>query len=78
MARPAGGRAEFWPRGAAVADAVGELRRERPTADASAVRLGDAEHVVQVHRADAGTRRRRAGDAVRGGYERIGAVVDVE
>ena len=61
-----------------LADVVGELGRERAAADARRVGLGDAEHVVQVARAQPRARRGRARDAVRRGDERIGAVVDVE
>ena len=55
-----------------------QLARERPAADARAIGLGDAEHVVQHARADAGAGGSLAGDAVRRGDEGIGAVVDVE
>ena len=49
-----------------------------PGADARRVGLADAPDLVDVARADAGADARRAGDRVRGGDERIGAVVDVE
>ena len=49
-----------------------------PGAHAGGVRLGDAPDVVERPGPDAGARRRRAGDRVRRGHERIRAVVDVE
>ena len=60
------------------ADVVVELGRERPGADPGRVGLGDPPDLVDVGRPDAGADRRRAGDRVRGGDERIGAVVEVE
>src|SRR6185503_7970699 len=64
--RPSGGRAELAPLLAQVlAYAVRELGRERPTADARRIGLGDTEHVVQVLRTDARARSRRTGHTVR-------------
>ena len=61
-ARPAGDGAEL---AAALAEQpaglVGQLGRERAGADARGVGLGDAEHVVERARAQAGARRRLAG-----------------
>ena len=65
--RPGGGAEFLAALAQPLADVVGELGRERPAADARAVGLGDAQHVVQVHRPDAGAGRRRARDAVRRG-----------
>src|SRR5512145_117043 len=77
--RPAGGGAEFLSALAQVLpDVVRELGRERPAADARRIRLCNADHIVQVVRADARAGRRGAGDAVRRGDERVRAVVDVE
>src|SRR5207302_8574645 len=78
-ARPASRRAELLAALAQqLADAVGELGGERAAADARGVGLGDAEHVMQVMRPEAGARRCGAGDAVRRGDERISAGVDIE
>ena len=74
-----GGGAELVPTVAkCLADVVEELGRERAGPDARRVRLGDAPHLVDVGRADAGADARRAGDRVRRRDERIGAVVQVE
>src|SRR5712692_2821724 len=77
--RPPGHRAEL---ATALAerepDVVVLLGRERPLADPGRVRLADAEHVADRARAEPAAGRRLAGDRVRGGDERIGAVVDVE
>jgi len=68
-----------WPRWRSRSPtSSGQFRRKRSFAHARAVGLGDAEHVVQVHRPDAGAGCRRAGDAVGRSHERIGAMVDVE
>ena len=78
-ARAAGDRAELVAAlGEPGADVVGELGGERTGAHARRVGLDDAEHVVEHLRADAAARRGRAGEAVRAGDVRIGAVVDVE
>jgi hypothetical protein len=73
------GGAEFL---AALADAfanvVVQFGRERSAADARGVGLGDAEHVVDRIRADAGTGKRAAHRGVAGGDVGIGAVIDVE
>src|SRR5207237_9171776 len=62
--RPAGRGAELLAALAQpLAHVVGELGREGAAADARAVGLGDAEHVVQVHRADARARGGGTGDA---------------
>ena len=55
-----------------------DLGRERPFADAGDVGLGDAEHAVDPGRPDADAGGGAGGDRVRGGDERIGAVVEVE
>ena len=55
-----------------------QFGRERPLADARRVGLGDAEHVVDGARAEAGAGRRLRRHGVGRGDERIGAVVDVE
>ena len=78
-ARAAGGGAEFLAALAdALADFVVEFGRERAAADARGVGLGDAEHVVDRIRADAGAGERAADGGVGRGDVRIGAVVDVE
>ena len=76
---PAGVGAELAaPLDQEVADAVEQLGRERPGADAGRVRLGDADDPVDVARPDAGAGAGAAGHRVRRGHERIGAVVEVE
>ena len=61
-----------------LADGVRLLGRERPRADAGGIGLGDAEHIAERPRPDAGPGRRLRRHRVGGGDERIGAVVDVE
>jgi hypothetical protein len=61
-----------WPHG------VVQFGRERAAADARGVGLGDAEHVVDRVRADAGAGQRAADGGVGRGDVGIGAVVDVE
>ena len=62
----------------ALADLVVQLGGERAFADARGVGLGDAEHEADGARPEARARRRLAGDRVRRGDVRIGAVIDVE
>src|SRR5690606_39522291 len=50
----------------------------RAGADAGGVGLGDAEDVVQVQRAEAGTGGGAAGGGAGAGHVRVGAVVDVQ
>ena len=57
---------------------VVELRRERSRAHPCDVGLHDAHHPVDPLGADAGAREGAAGDRVRGGHERVRAVVEVE
>lgn len=57
---------------------VVQFARERTRTDARAVRLRDAENVVQFLRTDARAGSRRTRDAVARRDERIGAVVDIE
>src|SRR5215213_8340941 len=52
--------------------------RARPVVDARRVRLGDADHVLEVPRGDAGTDDRAADGRVGRGDERVGAVVVVQ
>ena len=61
-----------------LAELVEQLGRERAGADAGRVGLEDADHPVDLRRADAGARARAARGRVGRGDERIGAVVDVE
>src|SRR5437870_3794518 len=65
-----------------VADALGglveELCRERPFADAAAVRLVDADRPCQSPRTDAGALQQAGDGAMTAGHVRIGAVVEVE
>src|SRR6185437_6026153 len=62
--RPAGGGAELVAALAqALADAVGELGRERPAADARGIGLGNAQDIVKMMRPDAGTGGGGAGHA---------------
>ena len=61
-----------------LAHLVEELGRERTRADARRVGLHDAEHGVDVARAEAGADGRLPRDRVRRGDERIGADIDVE
>src|SRR5690606_3416745 len=78
-ARAASGGAIFLAAVAdALADLVVQLRRERAAADAGGVGLGDAQHVVDRVRADAGAGQRAAGGGVGGRDVGIGAVVDVQ
>ena len=60
------------------AERVVELGGKRSGAHARGVGLGDAPDVVERAGTHARARPRRAGDRVRRGHERIGAVVDVE
>jgi hypothetical protein len=55
-----------------------DLGREGALADAGDVGLRNADDAVDAGRADSDARRRGAGDRVRGGDERIRAVVEVE
>ena len=78
-ARPTGDGAELMAALAQpAADGVVQLRRERPGADARGVGLGDAQHIVQRGGPQPGTRRRLPRRGVRGGDERIGAMVHVQ
>ena len=61
-----------------VADGVELLRRERALADARAVRLDDADDLVDLLRRDARADGDAAGDGVRGRDIGVCAVVDVE
>ena len=61
-----------------LARLVKELGRERAGTDARRVRLDDADDAVDAVRADAGARRGAAGGRVRGGDERIRAVVNIQ
>src|SRR5581483_8833380 len=61
-----------------LADVVVQLGRERAGADAGGVGLDDAQHVVELARADAGAGGGAAGGGVAAGDVGIGAVVDVE
>src|SRR5688572_1577064 len=54
------------------------LGRERAFPDPRGISLGDAEHIADGARPDAGPGRRLPGHGVGGGHERIGAVVDIE
>ena len=77
-ARPAGGGAEL---AAHAVQQVGNLRvlgRQRPFADAGGVGLHHAHHAIHAMRRHARAGAGAAGGGVRGGDERIGAVVDVE
>src|SRR5690606_26977936 len=55
-----------------------ELGRERPTAHARRVGLGDAEHGVDTIWSDARANRGAAGDRAARRDEGVGAVIDVE
>lgn len=57
---------------------IEQFGRERPCPNARRIGFDDAEHVVQISRADAGTRARGGGDRIRRRDKRIRAVVDVE
>ena len=57
---------------------VVQLRRQRARAHARAVGLEDADHAADGAGADAESRASAAGDRVRAGHVRIGAVADVE
>ena len=76
--RPAGGGAELAAHAVEHVGDLGVLGRQRPFADARGVGLhhaDDAVHAVRRHaRAGAGAAR----GGVRGGHERIGAVIDVQ
>ncbi len=78
-ARPPRHRAELDP---ALADELArlvlELGGERPLPHPRGVGLGDAKHIVERARPESRSRRRLRRDRVRGGDERIGAVVDIE
>ena len=76
--RPAGGRAEL---AAHAVEHVGDLRvlgRQRPFAHARGVGLHHAHHAVHAMRRDARAGAGAAGRGVRGGHERIGAVINVQ
>ena len=78
-ALPSGGGAELVALLQQVAAGlVVELGREGPGADARRVGLDDAEHVVDLERADAAAGAGAAGDGVARGDEGVGAVVEVE
>src|SRR5690606_32853373 len=78
-ARAAGGGAVFLATVAnALAHVVVQPGRERAAANAGGVGLGDAEHVVDRVRANAGTGQRAADGGVGTGDVRVGAVVNVE
>ena len=55
-----------------------DLGRERPLADPGHIRLCDADHPVDPVRTDANARCSVRRDRVRGGHERIRAVIEVE
>ena len=61
-----------------LADLVLELGRERAGADPGRIGLDDAEHEAGGRGAEPGAAGGGAGDGVRRGDERIGAVIDVE
>ena len=61
-----------------VARFVEQFGRERPRTDAGHVRLGDADHAVDVPGADTGAHARAPRNRVRRGDVGVGAVVDVE
>ena len=61
-----------------ITDLVSEFRGERTSTDTGDIGLGDADHRVDIARTDTGTHTRSAGDGVRGGHERIGAVIEIE
>src|SRR5205814_4749840 len=61
-----------------LAGRVVELRRERAAADARRVRLGHAQHAVDVLRGHAEAGAYAAGHRVRRRHERVRDVVDVE
>ena len=61
-----------------LAPLVEQLRRERASTDAGGVGLHDAQHRSDLRRADAGAHAGTTSGWVRGGHERVGAVVDVE
>ncbi len=55
-----------------------ELGGERTTANARRIGLADAEHIVDVAGADAGSGQRAADRGVRGSHIRVGSVVDIQ
>ena len=55
-----------------------QFGRERPTADSGAIRLGDAQHVMQHAWPHARARRRVARDAIAGSDIGVGAVIDIQ
>ena len=57
---------------------VEQLGGKRPGADAGGVGLDDAQHVIEVARADAAAAGRAAGRGVGRGHVGIGAVIDIE
>src|SRR5699024_10084238 len=76
---PTGGGAELAAAlGQILAQLVEQLGRERTSADAGGVSLGNTQHVVQVARPHAGAGGGAAGGGVGRGDIRIGAVVDVQ
>ena len=68
-----------WPRAAIpVPIVVEQLGRKRPRPDPGRVGLHDADDLVDLERADPAAGAGAAGDRVRRGHERVGAVVEVE
>src|SRR5262249_15768386 len=61
-----------------LADGILLLGGERTFADAGRIGLADAEHVADGAGTEAATDGRLRGHGVRGGHERVGAVVDIE
>ena len=61
-----------------IADLVSELGGERSGTDTGRIGLGDTDDTVDVPRADASAGAGAAGDRIRRGHERIGAVIKIE
>ncbi len=77
--RTAGGHAILVALGAQpIAFLAEQLGRERTFAHTGHIRLGDADHAVDLGRTDAGTGACAAGGRVGGRHERVGAVVHVK